>query len=110
MKMPCKTACLAATLLLVACDGDDASECEAFGEEVCALACDCTEGDECAVIAGAVTLTFEDPSDCAGFYGPQVACQDGGDPDFDYAGCTELLDQAMCVDTEDGAAIELPDC
>ena len=110
MKIPCKAAILAALLLATACGGDDDSACETYGDEVCALACDCTEGDECAFIAGAVTLTFEDAADCAGFYSSQLACQGGGDPDFDYAGCTDMLDQAMCVETEDGGAVQLPAC
>lgn len=107
-----KAAILAAAVLLAtACGGDDASECEVYGEAVCDLACDCAAGDDCAFIAGAVTLTFESPADCAGFFSTQLACHDGGDPDFDYAGCTDMLDEAMCVETEDDVgAVQLPPC
>ena len=112
MKIPANAAFLAAVLLLAACGGgDDQSDCEVWGEEVCALACDCASGDECAFIAGTVTLTFEDPADCAGFFSTQLACHDGGDPDFDYAACTAMLDEAMCVDTaDDVGAVQLPAC
>ena len=109
MKILRKAAILAA-LLGAACGGDDDSDCEVWGDEVCALACDCAEGDACAFMAGAVALTFEDPADCAGFFSTQLACHDGGDPDFDYAACTEMLDQAMCIETEEGGAVQLPSC
>ncbi|HUS64106.1 MAG TPA: hypothetical protein VMZ28_06165 [Kofleriaceae bacterium] len=111
MKIRYRTGLLATVFLLAACGGDDSNDCEVWGEEVCALGCDCAAGDACAFIAGAVTLTFENESDCAGFFSGQLACHDGGDPDFDYAGCTDMLDQAMCVDTDDDVgAVQLPPC
>ena len=111
MKIP-NVGLLALALLLTACGGDDASDCEVWGEEVCALACDCAAGDACVFLAGAVSLTFEDPADCAGFFSAQLACHDGGDPDFDYAACTDMLDEAMCVETDDDdvGAVQLPAC
>jgi hypothetical protein len=103
---------MAALLLLVACSSDDSSDCEVWGEEVCALACDCASGDACVFLAGAVSLTFDTPSDCAGFFSAQLACHDGGDPDFDYAACTDrLATEAMCVATDDDVgAVQLPPC
>lgn len=107
----CNAALLAAALLLGACGGDDPNDCEVWGEEVCALACDCADGDACVFYAGAVSLTFEDRVDCDAFFGDAFACRDGGDPEFDYAGCTEMLDQAMCIETDDGVgAVQLPPC
>ena len=104
-------ALLVAVLLAGGCGGDESNDCEVWGEEVCALACDCAAGDACVFQAGVATLTFDDPDDCAGFFSSQFACQDGGDPEFDHAGCTEMLDQAMCVETEDGVgAVMLPPC
>lgn len=83
------------------------SECEEFGEKLCDLACDCTAGSECKIAQGGLTISHDSKSDCKAFW-VGLGCMGGGDDDFDFAGCSDALDGAQCVDTGDGDGIEYP--
>jgi hypothetical protein len=87
------------------------SDCAAFGSKLCSMACDCTAGDECAFTDsnGFLTISFDDKASCRFFY-VNFGCPRGGDVDPDFDGCSAALDDAVCVDTDDGAgALEIPD-
>lgn len=89
-----------------ACGGDD-DDCQATGQRVCDLACDCTEGEECKILLGAVTLTHDTPGDCTGFWVDLTCSQDESD-EVDYGDCNEALDSAECVETAEGMALMFP--
>ena len=89
------------------CGGDDDGECETVNQRVCDLACDCAEGDACRIQLGAVTLTHENPGDCAGFWVNLACGQDEAD-EVDYPACSAALDSAACVETDDGMALAYP--
>jgi hypothetical protein len=94
-------------------DGDDgpvADTCEDVNQRICDLACACTDGDECKILSGAVTITHDDPADCSGFWVTFGCMQDEADA-VDYAACNAALDGAQCADADDGMALQFPaDC
>ena len=101
---------LAAMAAMAACGGDDGgggNSCEDVNQLVCDLACDCTDGAECIIAAGAVTITHESASDCSGFWVTFGCSQDGAD-DVDYVACRAALESASCIDTPEGTALEFP--
>jgi hypothetical protein len=112
---------LLAAASLAACGGSDSrkSQCEAYGNKICDMACACSDGDDCIITesegsgstgAGGATTTFNSDADCRAFY-VDFACMDGGDDAFPYDDCTAALDDAMCVTSSDGTmALEQPDC
>lgn len=115
--IPALTAALAvsaALLLATACGGDSGGgACADFGNTLCDKACACTDGDGCIIEQGGVTISFDQESDCRGFY-VTLGCSEP-DPDVDYDTCTAALDGATCVTVQGGEhdgemALEQPAC
>lgn len=87
--------------------GDD--PCEKAGKTICAKACDCRAGDECAVRSGgSLTLSFDTPDDCKGWF-VTLGCYGGGSEEIDYDQCNTDLGGAMCSTNGQGeGAVDLP--
>lgn len=100
----------ALALGFLGCDSDDggASPCEEAMSKMCQMACDCVEGDGCAVGGQGGALTFETEDDCVGFY-VTLGCMNGGSDKIDFPACTEALSGALCVDSGENKALSLPE-
>jgi hypothetical protein len=105
-----------AAALAAACggDGDDGggSSCEQAGRAICVAACDCRDGDGCAVTdeTGAGTISFDSEDDCAGLY-VTLGCTGGGDATIDFDACEADVSAAECSGAgADGAVVSPPSC
>jgi len=90
----------------------NSSPCEDYGSEVCSRACECTGNETCAVVTGGgdAILSFESEADCRYFFSSPDACE--ARPTIDYESCASRLEDAMCVDVDngEGRALDHPDC
>lgn len=88
---------LAGALGLAACGSDDPS-CESAADKICAAACACTNAnDECIVGDETFLATFDDESDCLGWF-KVLGCAAGADEaQPDWAACASAIDAAMCT-------------
>lgn len=82
--------------------------CQQIGEEICAKACSCREGAECAMSQGGLTLTFDDEADCRGFF-VTLGCSMGDMAAYnDAAACLPLVQAATCIGTGAEGAVAFP--
>ena len=100
-------------LALLGCGGDDDDDddgggsCASAGEAICDAACDCRDGDACAIGEGGATISFDSPEDCRGLY-VTLGCTGGGDATIDYAACTQAMAAAECNGDPPDQAVALP--
>lgn len=88
-----------------ACSGDDsgsgggttaAASCADLAKTWCKKACDCTPGNECALVRPNSTETHDSEKMCADFYAA-LGCQTAPTDAAWVTSCSEALDGANCA-------------
>ena len=101
-----------ASLSLASCGdsgGSSGGLCAQIGAALCAKACSCREGSECAISdGGGAALSFPSEADCTGWY-VTVGCSMGDAAAYnDAAACLPLVQAAACTGTGVDGAIAFP--
>ena len=95
-----------AGLSLVSCGSE--SLCEQIGNTLCKKACDCREGDGCAMTQDGFSITFDSESDCRLFLSG-FGCSMGDKAAYnDAAACLPLVQAAMCTGAGAEGALDYP--
>jgi hypothetical protein len=82
--------------------------CQQIGTALCAKACSCREGAECAMSQEGLTLSFDSESDCLGFF-VTLGCSMGDAAAYnDAAACLPLAQAAPCAGTGTQGAVAIP--
>ena len=99
---------------MVSCGGDGGgggagSLCAQIGNAICAKACSCRDGAECAVSEGeGLTGEFPSEGDCRGFL-VTLGCSMGDAKAYnDAAACLPLAQAAVCTGTGAEGAVVFP--
>jgi hypothetical protein len=96
----------------IGCGSDDdggASPCEEAMSKLCQMACDCVEGDGCAMGDENASFSLESLDDCRELY-ISLGCAGGGSDKIDYPACTQALEaEGQCVDSAGGKALTMPE-
>ena len=104
---------LVASVSLAACGdsggGSSGSLCAQIGAALCAKACSCRDGSECAISeGGGAAITFPSEADCTGLY-VTFGCSMGDMAAYnDAAACLPLVQAATCIGTGTEGAVESP--
>lgn len=102
----------ALSLSFMACGSDDdggASPCEEAMSKLCNMACNCVEGDGCAMGDENASFSLESLDDCRELY-INLGCAGGGSDKIDYPACTQALEaEGQCVDSAGGKALAVPE-
>lgn len=92
------------------CGGGDGggSVCKQIGAAVCAKACSCREGAECAIGEAGGEVTFPSENDCRGWY-VTLGCSMGDAMAYnDAAACLPLVQAATCNGSGATGALSFP--
>jgi hypothetical protein len=105
-----KILCLVVVSVSLTCGSSSGTQslCQQIGTEICTKACTCRDGAECAMTQGGLTLTFDDESDCRGFF-VTLGCSMGDAAAYnDAAACLPLVKAATCTGTGADGAVTVP--
>ena len=107
-KRTCRLAGIACAIAvgLTGCEGGE-SACELANNQLCDLACECTDGAECVISSGGLTVHHPDEMDCREFW-VELGCNSEGSARVDYSECSTALESATCVDADGVSALEFP--
>ena len=89
--------------------GSSGGTCAQIGAMLCAKACSCREGAECAISdGGGGAITFPSEADCTGLY-VTFGCSMGDMAAYnDATACLPLVQAAACTGTGADGAVEFP--
>ena len=101
-----------ASLALATCGdsgGSSGSKCAQIGAALCAKACSCREGAECAISeGGGAAITFPSEADCTGLY-VTFGCSMGDMAAYnDATACLPLVQAAACSGAGTEGAVDFP--
>ncbi|MBN2493654.1 MAG: hypothetical protein JXR96_03595 [Deltaproteobacteria bacterium] len=96
-----------------ACGSDGSGSVEACRQtltKLCDRACGCTDGEACDLYYQGVTMQFDTRQECLDWY-VETGCRSSDLPEVAFFDtCSAALDQAACLEEEEGALIMPEDC
>jgi len=103
---------LVLSVAFVNCGGGGGSSpqglCAQIGSAICAKACSCRDGAECAISEGGLTAEFPSESDCRGWY-VTLGCSMGDMAAYNNAAaCLPLVQAATCTGSGAEGAASFP--